>query len=179
MVRATLHAPSIRAPFSSPMPHAFVQCNPLYKSPAQTQIGTVSMVGLFNYPQLLALFNLHSWEMRSLGPYSPLIIGVCLPRKVAKHLMHDLQISHLDGKSDPLLLYASSEFSPLFALFASFVLSPIICLVYSCSASPWRPPGPQTTFLICNPNTELTSFYFPPGFALRFDLTFLKWLTFC
>lgn len=101
------------------------------------------MAGLFNYLQL-ALLNLYSWEMPSLGPYSPLIIGMCLSRKVAKLRMHDLQMSHFDGSSDRLLLHASSEFWPLLlprSLLHScfyYILSHIFLLCFPLQTS-WPP----------------------------------------
>lgn len=63
---------------------------------------------------------------------------------------------------------------PFFCPVPCFIpASTILFLAYFCSAFSCRPLGPQTTFLICNPDTGLTSFYFPPGLALMFGLTFL------
>lgn len=138
-----------RVPFLSPTHNPAVQCKPGYNlHPNQNYFS--------GRTQILACFDLYSYEVLLLGPTSASITDKYLHRRVAKYpgfskgLKHDLPMFHLDGGCDPLLLHDPPE-SWLLSL-CLIPASPVAgILAHPCLTFPCRPPDPQITLLTCNP----------------------------
>lgn len=129
-----------RVPFFSPTHNPAVQCKPGYNlHPNQNYFS--------GRTQILACFDLYSYEVLLLGPTSASITDKYLHRRVAKYpgfskgLKHDLPMFHLDGGCDPLLLHDPPE-SWLLSL-CLIPASPVAgILAHPCLTFPCRPPDP-------------------------------------
>lgn len=121
MDRATQLSPAQCQERCSSAPRTTQFCNATL-STISAQIRIISMVGLLHSPQIIACFDLPSYEVLSLGPASPLIIGKCIPR-IVPDILHSAKDESMTWRCVPLTLcHSMTHLNPGPCLFASFLL---------------------------------------------------------